>query len=89
MREIVGAYPEELSAPGFVLDLDLRKHIQAVMEKFAGERETLFDQIRDDFDSGKIDVTDDLVKFLDHWFIEHVNNVDKMYTKAFHEHNIY
>jgi len=51
MKEITGLYPEKTNAAGVASDFELRKRAQGVIKRFTAEREALFDQIRDAFDS--------------------------------------
>ncbi|NQU77889.1 hemerythrin family protein [Candidatus Falkowbacteria bacterium] len=41
------------------------------------------------FKTSKIKTTFELVDFLEDWWIGHINNIDKRYTKTFNEHGFY
>lgn len=47
------------------------------------------EEFRREFEVGKEGVSGDMVKFLEDWFSNHIMKVDKMYTKVFHDNNIF
>lgn len=61
-------------------DLHILKHKEFI-DKIEG--------MKTDFHEHKKDITEEMVRFLEEWFIQHINNVDKMYTKTFHNHGLF
>lgn len=40
------------------------------------------------YETETADVTGDMVKFLEEWFVNHINRADKMYTKCFNDNGV-
>jgi len=45
-------------------------------------------KVKSDFESGKISVSADLLKFLKRWLFEHILETDKKYITCFHQNGI-
>jgi len=45
-------------------------------------------KVKSDFESGKISVSSDLLKFLKRWLFEHILETDKKYITCFHQNGV-